>query len=273
VNAVLQNISTRAQVLTGDNVLIGGFIVTGTQQKKVVVRAIAPSLRKNGQPFPGAMQDPTIELHDQNGVIATNDNWKVNDQNQQSQEAEVRATGIPPTDDHESALVRMLSPGNYTVVLRGKSDSTGIAVVEAYDLDSASGIAQLANISSRGFVQTGDNVMIGGFFAGPDKAANTRVVIRGIGPSISGPGVPSALQDPTLELHNADGDIIASNDNWQINDGTQQSQEATIQATGLAPKDSRESAILIELSPGHYTAILAGKGGTGIGLVEIYNVP
>jgi PKD repeat protein len=273
VNAVLQNISTRAQVLTGDNVLIGGFIVTGTQQKKVIVRAIAPSLKQNGQPFPGAMQDPTLELHDQNTVIATNDNWKVNDQNQQSQQAEIEATGIPPTDDRESALVKMLSPGNYTVVLRGKNNSTGIAVVEAYDLDSASGISQLANISSRGFVQTGDNVMIGGFFAGPDDAANTRVVIRGIGPSLSGPGVPSPLQDPTLELHNGNGDKIATNDNWQIDDKTQQSQQAAIQATGLAPKDSRESAILIELAPGQYTAILAGKGGTGIGLVEIYNVP
>jgi PKD repeat protein len=271
VNAVLQNISTRAQVLTDDNVLIGGFIVTGTQQKKVIVRAIAPSLRQNGQPFPGAMQDPTLELHDDNTVLGTNDNWKINDQTQQSQQSEITATGVAPTDDRESALVRTLNPGHYTVVLRGKNRSTGIAVVEAYDLDSASGISQLANISSRGLVQTGDNVMIGGFFAGPSKAANTRVVIRGIGPSLT--GVPSPLQDPTLELHNGNGDIIATNDNWQIDDKTQQSQQAAIQATGLAPSDSRESAILTELSPGQYTAILAGKGGTGIGLVEIYNVP
>jgi PKD repeat protein len=273
VNAILQNISTRAQVLSGDNVLIGGFIVTGTQPKKVIVRAIGPSLKSNGQPLPGAMQDPTLELHDQNTVIATNDDWKNNDENHQSQQAEVEATGIPPTDDRESALVRTLNPGNYTVVLRGVNNSTGVAVVEAYDLGSAA-TSQLANISSRGLVQTGNNVMIGGFIVGPDKAATTRVVIRGIGPSLSSSSVPNSLQDPTLELHNGDGDKIATNDNWKIDDTTQQSQQSAIQATGLAPSDNRESAILIELAPGHYTAILAGKGGTtGIGLVEIYNVP
>jgi PKD repeat protein len=273
VSAVLRNISTRAQVLTGDNVLIGGFIITGTQPKKVIVRAIGPSLKSNGQPIPGTMQDPTLELHGQNAVIATNDNWKINDQNQQSQQAEIEATGIPPTDDRESALVRTLTPGSYTVVLRGKNNSTGIAVVEAYDLDSAA-TSQLANISSRGLVQTGDNVMIGGFVAGPETAANTRVVVRGIGPSLSGSNVPTPLQDPTLELHNGNGDKIATNDNWKIDDETQQSQQAAIQATGLAPKDDRESAILIELAPDSYTAILAGKGGTsGNGLVEIYSVP
>jgi len=273
ISALLQNISTRAQVLTGDNVLIGGFIITGTQPKKIIVRAIGPSIKSGGQALPGTMQDPTLELHDANGVIATNDNWKINDQNQQSQQAEIEATGIPPTDDRESALVRTLNPGNYTVVLRGKNNSTGIAVVEAYDLDSAA-TSQLANISSRGLVQTGDKVMIGGFIVGPEKAANTRVVIRGIGPSLSSSNVPTPLQDPTLELHNGNGDKIATNDNWKIDDQTQQSQQSTIQATGLAPGDDRESAILTGLAPGNYTAILAGKGGTsGNGLVEIYNVP
>jgi PKD repeat protein len=273
VSAVLRNISTRAQVLTGDNVLIGGFIITGTQPKKVIVRAIGPSLKANGQSFPGAMQDPTLELHDQSTLIATNDNWKTNDQDHQSQQAEIEATGIPPKDDRESALVRTLNPGNYTVVLRGLNNTTGVAVVEAYDLDSAA-TSQLANISSRGLVQTGDNVMIGGFVVGPETAANTRVVVRGIGPSLSGAQVPTPLQDPTLELHNGNGDKIASNDNWKIDDKTQQSQQAAIQATGLAPTDDRESAILIDLAPGSYTAIIAGKGGgTGTGVVEIYNVP
>ena len=272
VTAILQNISTRAQVLTGDNVLIGGFIVTGVQPKQVIVRAIGPSLRANGQPVPGAMQDPTLELHDQNILLATNDDWRNNDENHQSQQAEVEATGIPPTDDRESALVRTLNPGNYTVVLRGINNSTGIAVVEAYDL-SPTAPAQLANISSRGLVQTGNNVMIGGFIVGPAKAADTRVVIRGIGPSLSSSSVPNPLQDPTLELHNRDGDKIATNDNWKIDDATQQSQETALQATGLAPSDSRESAILITLTPGNYTAILAGKNNTsGVGLVEIYNV-
>jgi hypothetical protein len=272
VTAILQNISTRAQVLTGDNVLIGGFIVTGIQPKKVIVRAIGPSVKANGQPVPGAMQDTTLELHDKNTVIATNDDWKNNDENHQSQQAEIEATGIPPTDDRESALVRTLNPGNYTVVLRGINNSTGIAVVEAYDLSSTAP-AQLANISSRGLVQTGNNVMIGGFIVGPAKAADTRVVIRGIGPSLSGSNVPNPLQDPTLELHNRDGDKIAANDNWKIDDQTQQSQQSAIQATGLAPSDDRESAILITLTPGNYTAILAGKNNTsGVGLVEIYNV-
>jgi PKD repeat protein len=272
VNAILQNISTRAQVLTGDNVVIGGIIITGAQPKKVIMRAIGPSIKAGGQPLPGAMQNPTLELHDRNTVIGTNDDWKVNDQNQQSQQAEVEATGLAPTDDRESALVKTLNPGSYTVILRGQNNRTGIAVVEVYDLDSP--ISQLANISSRGLVQTGDNVMIGGFVAGPSKAANTRVVIRGIGPSLSGSSVPTPLQDPTLELHNGDGDKIASNDNWKIDDQTQQSQEAAIRAIGFAPGDDRESVILTELAPGPYTAILSGKGtATGIGLVEIYNIP
>jgi PKD repeat protein len=268
VTAILQNISTRAQVLTGDNVLIGGVIITGTQPKMVIVRAIGPTLQ-----VPGAMQDPTLELHDQNKVIATNDNWKIDDQTGQSQQAQIEATTLAPRDDRESALVRRLNPGNYTVVLRGKSNSTGIAVVEAYDLDSTAP-AQLANISSRGLVQTGNNVMIGGFIVGPAKAADTRVIIRGIGPSLSGSNVPAPLQDPTLELHNRDGDKIATNDNWKIDDQSQQSQQAAVQGTGLAPSDDRESAILMTLTPGNYTAILAGKAnGTGIGLVEIYNIP
>ncbi|MEY2518617.1 MAG: hypothetical protein QOF24_376 [Verrucomicrobiota bacterium] len=272
VNAILQNISTRAQVLTGDNVVIGGIIITGAQPKTVIMRAIGPSIKVGGQPLPGAMQDPTLELHDRNTVLGTNDNWKINDQTQQSQQAEVAGTGLAPTDERESALVRTLNPGSYTVILRGKNNSTGIAIIEVYDLDSP--ISQLANISSRGLVQTGNNVMIGGFVAGPAKAANTRVVIRGLGPSLSGSNVPAPLQDPTLELHNGDGDKIASNDNWQIDDQTQQSQEAAIRAIGFAPGDDRESVILTEIAPGPYTAILAGKGAaTGIGLVEIYNIP
>ena len=206
------------------------------------------------------------------GLIATNDDWKNDDQTHQSQEAQIRATGIPPTDDHESALLRTLNPGSYTVILRGVNNTTGIAVVEAYDIDSAAA-SQLGNISSRGFVQTGNNVMIGGFIVGPETAANTRVVIRGIGPSLSSSNVPNPLQDPTLELHNGNGDKIATNDNWKIDDKTQQSQQAAIEATGLAPKDDRESAILIGLAPGTYTTILAGKGATGNGLIEIYNVP
>jgi hypothetical protein len=214
------------------------------------------------------MQDPTLELRDQNTVIATNDNWKIDDQTSQSQQAIIEATGIPPADDRESALVRTLDPGNYTVVLRGKNNTAGVAVVEAYDLDSST-TAQLANISSRGFVQTGDDVLIGGFVAGPFNAANTRVVIRGIGPSLARAGLNYALADPTLELHNSNGDVIASNDNWK--DDAAQAHE--IKNDGLAPTDDRESALLATLAPGPYTAIVRGKNNTtGIALVEIYNL-
>jgi hypothetical protein len=265
--AQLLNISTRAQVQMGDSVLIGGFIITGDQPKKIILRAIGPSLKANGQPIPGAMQDPTLELRDQEGMVVTNDNWKTDDQTQQSQQAEIEATGIAPTDDRESALVRTLSHGNYTVVLRGKDNSMGIAVVEAYDRDSFT-MAKLANISSRGLVQSGDNVLIGGFIAGPFNAANTRVVVRGIGPSLARAGLTNVLADPTLELHDGNGVPLLANDNWK--DGAQ-AQE--IKAMGLSPSDDRESALAITLPPGAYTAVVAGKNGAiGIGLVEIYNL-
>jgi hypothetical protein len=212
------------------------------------------------------MQDPTIELHDTNGVIATNDNWKVNDQTHQSQQAAIENTGAAPKDDRESALVKTLSPGNYTVVLRGKGNTTGVAVVEAFDLDPFAN-SKLANISTRGLVQTGDNVMIAGFVAGPPNAAPTGILIRGIGPSLSKSGVPNALQDPTLELHDSNGTKLRTNDNWK------DTQQSDIQATGIPPSDNRESAILVDVAPGAYTAILAGKGNTtGVGLVEVYDV-
>lgn len=267
VNAVLRNIATRGNVQTGDNVLIGGFIVTGNQPRTVILRAIAPSIRLNGQPLPGAMQDPTLELHDQNSLIGSNDNWKINDQTQQSQQTQIENTGIAPTDDRESALVKILDPGQYTAILRGKNNSTGIAVVEAYDLDPA-GLSKLANISTRGLVQTGDNVLIGGFVVGPANAAPAKVLLRGIGPSLSNFGVPGTLPDPTLELRNSDGTKLASNDEWK------ETQQTDIQATGLAPGNDHESAILIpEIAPGSYTVILAGKGSPGVGLVEVYNIP
>jgi hypothetical protein len=271
VNAALRNLSTRGSVQTGDNVLIAGFIVTGNDPRQILLRGIGPSAKSNGQPIPGAMQDPTIELHDANGVVATNDNWKINDQNGQSQQAAIENTGAAPSDDRESALVRTLNPGNYTVILRGKNNTTGIGVVEAYDLDPFAN-SKLANISTRGFVQTGDNVMIAGFVAGPANAAPTGVLIRGLGPSLSN-FVANPLQDPTLELHDANGAKIRTNDNWKIDDQSGQSQQSDIQGTGIPPSDDRESAILTDVAPGNYTAILAGKNNTsGVGLVEIYNV-
>ena len=255
----LLNISTREQVGTGDNVLIGGFIITGSVSKKVIMRGIGPSLQKDGGAFAGRMEDPTLELHDATGVLASNNDWKEN-------QAEVEATGIPPTHDKESAIVRTLAPGAYTVILRGFQNSTGIALVEAYDLEAV-GASEMANISTRGLVGTGDNVLIGGFFTGPNTAAHTKVVVRAIGPSIKNQ-LPNALDDPTLELRDQFGVVIASNDNWK--DG----QQAEIEAAGLAPTADAESALIKTLTPGPYTAIVRGVNNTmGIGLVEAYHVP
>jgi N-acetylneuraminic acid mutarotase len=261
----LQNVATRLNVSTADKVLIGGFIVTGDAPKKVMLRTIGPSL-----PFSGNLADPILELHLPSGAVVTNDNWKINDQTGQSQEAEIRATTIPPPNDLESAMVRTLSPGNYTAIVKGKNNGEGIGLIEVYDLDQ-SAPSELANISTRGFVNNSDNVMIGGFILGPADSGRGEVLVRAMGPSL--PGVTGALADPTLELHNGNGDKIAFNDNWAVDDSTGQSQAAQIYSTTLAPNNQFESAILITLPAGNYTAIVAGKGGTaGIGLIEVYNL-
>jgi hypothetical protein len=263
--AQLLNIATRLNVLTGDNVLIGGLIITGNTPKKVMLRGIGPSL-----PLSGALADPFLELHFPGGSVVTNNNWKINNQTGQSQESELRATGLAPSNDLESALVQTLAPGNYTAIIKGITDGTGIGLVEAYDLEQTSA-AKLGNISTRGFVDTGNNVMIGGLILGPSGSGGGKVLVRAIGPSLP---VPATLQNPTLELRNAAGTLIASNDNWKINDQTGQSQEADIRATGLAPSNDLESTVLTTLSPGNYTAIVAGKNNTiGVGLVEVYNLP
>jgi sugar lactone lactonase YvrE len=257
--AQTQNLSTRLTVLSGDNVLIGGFIITGNMPKKVMIRGIGPSL-----PLAGVMADPVLQLHKPDGSVVSNDNWKIDDQSGQSQEADIRATTIPPSNDLESALVVTLPPGHYTAILSGKDGGQGVALVEMYDLDGTVP-STLANISTRGFVDQGDNVMIGGFIIGPAVAGSNRVVIRGIGPSLP---FSTALQDPVLELHDGNGALLASNDNWGDD-----ADAADIRAFQLNPKDARESALLRPLSPGAYTAILSGKGGTtGVGLIEVYNL-
>jgi hypothetical protein len=267
VNAVLRNISTRGNVQTGDNVMIGGFIVTGNASRTIAVIALGPSIKSNGQPVPGTLQDPTLELHDGTGAtIATNDNWKIDDATGQSQQSSIEGTGLAPANDKESAIVRTLPAGQYTAVVRGKNNTTGLALVQVYDVNPFA-TSRLANISTRGKVGTGDNVMIAGFIAGPSNAAPTRLLIRGMGPSLAANRVPDPLQDPTLELHDGNGALIRVNDNWK------DTQQADIQATNAAPPDDRESAILTDVSPGNYTVILAGKnGGTGNGLVEVYDV-
>ena len=259
----LQNISTRARVQTDDNVLIGGFIISGTEPKKVIVRGIGPSLQVNGAPVAGRLEDPVIELYQQGNSdpIATNDNWRDN-------EAEVAPTGLQPSSDFEAAIVRTLSPGAYTAIVRGQNKSSGIALAEVYEVQGTD-VAKLANLSTRGFVQTGDDVMIGGFIAGPEGRGPTGVVVRGLGPSLKNQ-LPAALNDPTLELYDGQGTLIEANDDWQQSSGA-----AQIQAASLAPADPAESAVLLPAAtPGLYTAILRGKGdATGIGLVETYNIP
>ena len=257
----LLNISTRMQVLTGDSLPIGGFIVTGLSPKKVIVRGIGPSLAAFG--VAGALADPTLELHAADGsVINSNDNWK------DSQQAEIEATGLMPTNDLESAIVESLEPGAYTAVLGRNDYTTGVGLVEAYDLDQSVD-SQLANISTRGFVDTGDNVMIGGFIIGPKQLGDftlvSTVVVRAIGPSLGDFGVANSLQDPTLELHDENGTMIAFNDDWK------DSQQAEIEAAQLGPSDNRESAILIQVLSDPYTVIVRGKGDTtGVALVEVY---
>ena len=203
------------------------------------------------------MDDPTLELHAADGVLLmSNDNWK-----DSPERAQIEATGLAPTDDRESAILLSLAPGTYTGVVAGKDSSIGIALVEAYDLETNSAV--LANISSRGLVDAGDNVMIGGFIAGNHSGA-ARVLIRGIGPSLT---VPSPLADPVLELHDSNGNIIETNDNWKDSP-----ERAEIEATGIPPENDFESAILRTVSPAGYTAILRGATGSGIGVVEIYNL-
>src|ERR1043166_3716552 len=252
----LGNISTRLRVETGNNVLIGGFIVTGTQPKRVILRAIGPSLSPI---FPGTLANPILELRNASGgLIASNDNWR------SDQEAEIIATGIPPNDDLESAIVATLPAFSsaYTATVRGANNGTGIGVVEAYDLDRTVD-SKLANISTRGLVQTGDNVMIGGLIVLGQSPL--RVIVRAIGPSLS---VPGALGDPMLELRDGSGNLLASDDDWR--DG---GQEAEIIATGIPPSNDLESAIVRNLTPGNYTAIVRGfHCATGVALVEAYGL-
>lgn len=255
----LLNIATRTRVLNGDGVLIAGFIVAGDNKaKRMLVRGIGPSLG-----VPGALANPTLEFYDsfiENPPFVTNDDWITN-------RAEIEATGIPPSNDLESAFVITLQPGPFTVVLRGKDNGVGIGVLEVYDLDAAAP-ATLANISGRGLVGTGDNVMIGGFIVGGDGPADARVVVRGLGPSLSAFGVTGALPDPIIDVKNANGATLISNDDWQ------QGQPTEINSRGLAPSDTRESALIVALLHGNYTAILRGKNNTtGVGLVEVYHVP
>ena len=253
------NVSTRARVLpAAERSIIGGFIITGAHAKNTLVRAIGPSL--SGAGVEGALQDPILELFDSSGTsIATNDDWQ-----SQPQPQDVEATTIPPADHREAAIVRVLQPGAYTAAVRGKDGAAGIALVEAYNLQQTPN-SKLANISTRAFVDVGEKVMIGGFIVGSASS----YVVRAIGPSLRRAGINDALPNPTLELRDAQGHLLEANDDWQSD-----ANAARVEAVGLAPHDPAESALHRQLPAGNYTAVVRGaKGGSGVALVEVYNVP
>lgn len=255
-NPGLANISTRVTVETEDRVCIGGFIVHGAS-KRVGVRGLGPSIEIGGVPMPGTLPDPLLELHTASGAtIFVNDSWRG------SQEAEIESSGLAPGNDQEATLIQTLPAGHYTAVLRGANGTTGIGLIEVYDLDPL-GDSQLLNLAARAHVGTGDNVLIGGLIV---QSESRPLVVRAIGPSLAPFGVTGELTDPSLELHDFNGAMLAANDNWR-----DAPNSAEIAATGLAPNDDVESAILAMLGPGTYTAIVRGVGGgTGVGLLEAY---
>jgi hypothetical protein len=247
------NISSRVSVGTGNNVLIAGFIITGTQPKKVIIRAIGPSLS-----VPGVLADPVLELHDVGGqLLASNDNWGASANKQ-----EIVDSTVAPSNDKESAIVATLAPAAYTAVVSGVNGGTGLAVVEVYDLDTTTD-SKLANISTRAPVQTGNNVLIAGFIVLGQQSQN--VIVRALGPSLPFAGT---LADPMLELHDGNGALLDSNDNWRS------SQQTQIMATTIPPANDAESAIVATLPPGNFTAVVRGSNGTtGVGLIEVYQLP
>ena len=257
---VSENISTRLDVMTGDNVGIGGFIIHGSAPKKVLIRGLGPSLEGAG--IPNFLADPVLELFKPIGPTLLNDNWM------DTQAVEITATGLAPANESEAAIVANLDPGPYTVFLTGQNATSGIGLIEVYDLDQ--GItSELANVSTRGFVGTGDSVMIGGVIIGPLGAAEATVIVRAIGPTLAESGLSDTLADPFLELRDSNGTLVAANDNWQDDP----SQAASIEGEDLAPGDARESAIYATLPTGGYTAVVQGKENTtGVALVEAYNI-
>jgi hypothetical protein len=271
----LGNISTRSFVQPGEHVMIGGFIVQGSGPKRVMIRAIGPELTQFG--IPDALANPRLELHNRTGaLIASNDDWQTTILGgiiTTNQVSDIQNSGLAPTVASESAIIADLQPGNYTAIVHGVNNTTGVALVEVYDLNPGAG-SDLGNISTRSFVQTGEHVMIGGFIvqgSGPKK-----VIIRAIGPELTQFGIADALANPRLELYNRTGALIASNDNWQttIRGGIITSNQVSdIQNSGHVPTAASESAIIANLQPGNYTAIVRGIGNTtGVGLVEVYDL-
>jgi len=253
----ITNISTRASVETGQGVAIVGFIITGTDPKQVVIRGLGPTLTNSK--VTGVLADPTLKLFDGSGTpISSNNDWK------NTQQAAIQATGLAPSFDVESAILITLQPGNYTAILSGNSGTTGVGLVEVYDVGG--GLSELTNVSTRGLVGIGQNVVIAGFIIS-GGSGSTQVVVRGLGPTLTQHGVSGALADPVVTLVDQNGNVVRSNNNWK------DTQQAAISATGKAPPNDLEAAILATVAPGNYTAILSGNGGgMGIGLVEVYKL-
>jgi hypothetical protein len=261
--APLQNISTRASVQTGQEVTIAGFIISGAGSKSVVVRGLGPTLSQPPFNITGVLADPTLQLFDGSGhPFWFNDNWK------DTQQAQIQATGFAPPNDFESAILQVLQPGNYTAILSGKNGTTGVGLVEVYDI-SPGVSAELTNVSTRGFVGTDQSVLIAGFITGGGNGS-TQVMVRGLGPTLAQPqfGLSGTLADPWVTLLDSNGNVVRTNNDWK------NTQQAEISATGKAPPNDLEAAVLATVPAGNYTAILSGNGGgTGIGLVEVYKLP
>ncbi len=257
LGARLANISTRMKVGVGAEVLIGGFIIKGSQPKQLLLRATGPSLAAGG--VSGALADPALELYNSSGaIIAQNDNWQAG-----GQAAAISATGVAPSNPAEAALIATLAPGSYTAMVRGVGGTQGVALVEGYELDTPS--TRMVNLSTRGRIGVGDQVLIGGLIVSGN--GGKRVLIRAVGPSLAA-AIDGALADPTLELYNSAGALVSSNDNWQTSP-----QAAEIIASTVAPSNAAESAVVATLAPGNYTAIVRGvNGGVGIGLIEVYDL-
>lgn len=252
----LVNIAGRVVVGSSNNVGIGGFIMKGGTSKRVLIRAIGPSLSARNIPNP--LQDPVLELHDSSGKVTVNDNWK------STQESEIQQPGLAPTDNRESAIVATLPPGNHTAIIKSVNSSGGIGVIEIYDLQTE--VGELGNLSVRGNAQLGDDAVFAGIIIGAGEAR--RVFLRALGPTLKAFGVPEALNDTTLEFRDVNGVLIGSNDNWK-----DASNASDITATGLAPTINEESAILTTLGPGRYTSIVRGaNNSTGIGLAEFFKL-
>jgi len=254
--ARLQNISSRLLIQTGSNVGIAGFVVGGTDAKKLLIRGLGPTLAQFN--VTGVMQNPTLELYDASGsLITTNDNWR------DTQQAEITATQLAPPADAEAAILATLQPGAYTAIQTGAGGGTGVGLIEVYDVDPLAA-SRLINISTRGLVRTGNSLLIGGCSLAGGSGSND-VVIRALGPSLVPLGVNNALPDPVVTLYDSNANVITTNDNWK------DSQRSAIENIGLQPPNDLDAAILITLAAGNYTAIVTDKNGSnGVGLVEVY---